>query len=362
MRTKKAAFLSTMAALSSGAVMVMAGCKRTPVELSSGFTEEQICPPPGEWEEEGQDEGPPQGRFIRGGCLANFPYFYEEQNGNRVSPPSLLPPVVRGHHRKHTDIRVHVEPRANDACIKDHAERPIDTLPLYEVWVDMNNGSKINLCSGARYEPESPKCPDEGEDLKGRAIAVPGYWDRTGNFRAEVEGKRVFTLACSSGVAAKCAHWGYVPWVTYPNGAGTTLANHHKACVRAGRAQYFDKNRSFTCEATPIDVFDKIGIRKANDSLVQSKNYTFEAAWGAEGLVCLSRARYSNCEKDVTNKLLSKRCEHDYGLDDEWPRGALIMNRSADKRVSPSGDCPSSWDRCMAPPTTGCACSPSESP
>jgi hypothetical protein len=352
MRTKMPPFLSTMVTLSSGAVMVVLGCKRPPVEPSSRFTEEQICPLP--WEE----EGPPQGRLIRGVCLEQFQYFYEEQDGNRVSPPAVLPAVVHGYHQKqHTAISIHVERRASDTCIKDHAERPIDTLPLYEVWVDMNNGSKINLCSGARYEPESPRCPDEVEDLEGRAIAVPGYWDKAGNFRAEVEGKSVFTLACISGVAAKCAHWGYVPWVTYPNGDGTTLANHHKACVRAARAQYLDKDRSFTCEATPIDIFDKIGIRKADDFLVQSKNFTFEAAWGAEGLVCLHRTRYSKCEKDVTSKIFSKRCEHDYKPDDEWPIGALVMNRSAVDRVSSTGECPSSWAQCVAPRNTGCACS-----
>ncbi|HTN89976.1 MAG TPA: ADYC domain-containing protein [Sorangium sp.] len=287
-----------------------------------------------------------QSRLVRGGCLENFTYVIAERDGSRVSPPSVLPSIVRGYHDpggENVDLRV--ETSTTDVCIKDASGRAIDAPPLYEVWAKTSDKGEYNLCSGIEYQAEKESCPNEVGALKGKAIAVPGYWDKKGRYASTVDGKSVVTLACISGVAAKCVHWGYVPWATYPHGTGTKLAEHHEACVIAARARYLNNDTSYTCDNTLVDIFDGLGIRQ-KDAGSRAANLAFEAAWGAEGLVCLKRARYEGCE-DVFKTIGSrKRCQQDYNPGEAWPQGTLLLTRSEPGRLALQGKCPVKPELC----------------
>ncbi|KYF54051.1 hypothetical protein BE04_25010 [Sorangium cellulosum] len=295
------------------------------------------------------EHGGLQGRLVRGGCLENFTYVIAERDGSRVSPPSELPRTVRGfHHLSGTEVELRVEKSTTDTCIKDARGRSIDTPPLYTVWAKTSDQGDYNLCNGSKYQAHEERCPNEAAALEGRAIAVPGYWDKNGRHVATVEGQSVVTLACISGVAAKCVHWGYVPWATYPEGTGTKLAEHHEACVIAARARFRDNDTSYTCGGTFVDIFDNVGIRQ-EDTGSRAANFAFEGAWGAKELVCLKRPRYERCERLMDEIESGKRCQQDYDAGGTWPPGALLLTRSEPGKVAPRGKCPSTADLCTAP-------------
>lgn len=348
----------TVFSLLGAAVSALPGCSTTPRFAPEASTDtpptspgaalpaQRLCPKP-----LGGENSGPQGRLVRGGCLENFKYFTAEIQGTPVSPPDTLPEIVRGYHDvMGRTIDIHVQADRTDTYIKDRAGRSIATLPLYKVWAETAEGTRRDLCEGAQIQPDRPERDSVSRDLEGRAIAVPGYWDGKGQFQATVQGQRVLTLACVSGAAAKCAHWGYVPWVTYPTGSGTgvKLDGHHKACVRAARAQYVDdEDLSMTCNDTTIDTFDQLGIRSPDEAPAPGRKYEFEAAWGEARLVCLSRARYEGCDTELTrNQILpARRCAREYGLADPWPAGALLMNRSARGKLK-GGACPTTAKLC----------------
>lgn len=296
------------------------------------------------------EHGGMQSRRVRGGCLEAITYVIAERDGSRVSPPSVLPRVVRGFHGPSgIEVDLRVETSSTDACIKDAGGRSIDTPPLYDVWVKTSDQGEYNLCSGSKYEVDRESCPNEAGALKGKAIAVPGYWGRDGQHAPTVEGKSVVTLACISGVAAKCVHWGYVPWATYPAGTGTKLSEHYEACVSAARARFHDNDTSYTCDDTLVDVFDGLGIRN-KDTGSRADNLAFEAAWGAEGLVCVKRPRYEHCQEEVMDRIgAGKRCQQDHDAGEAWPPGALLLTRSEPGKVAPRKMCPSTADLCTAP-------------
>src|SRR5690606_11051259 len=79
--------------------------------------------------------------------------------------------------------------------------------------------------------------PDSGEPTT--AYALAGYWDRA--FGRPGDGGKiadpaVFTFACrSAGTIGKCVDMGYRPWAAIE---GTSLDEHHQACVRLMRNDY----------------------------------------------------------------------------------------------------------------------------
>ncbi|WP_437589701.1 ADYC domain-containing protein [Sorangium sp. So ce1000] len=299
-----------------------------------------------------EEHGGLQSRLVRGGCLEHFPYVIAEREGERVSPPDVLPSVVKGFHfPSGNEIELHVTTSKTDDCIKDASGRSIDAPPLYDVWVTTSDKGEYNLCSGVKYNVDSERCPNEASALEGKAFAVPGYWGREngGLHASSVVGRSVITLACISGVAAKCVHWGYVPWAKYPEGTGTELADHHKACVSAARARYLDDDRSYTCGDTLVDTVDQLGIRQ-KDTSSRGANFTFESLWGGGGeLVCMNHLRYERCEGLMTAiDNIGKHCAEDYGPDEPWPPGAMLMVRSEPGKVAPSGTCPETPALCVA--------------
>ncbi|MBF0443286.1 MAG: hypothetical protein HQK54_15360 [Oligoflexales bacterium] len=159
-----------------------------------------------------------------------------------------------------------------------------------------------------------------------RAIPLPGFWDKSGNFN-EKEG--TITFACTSGVIAKCVRWGYIPW---KNVQGKSLKDLHQACTRMARADYCGNGKSHTRDGTMIDVFDPLGIQKRTDD----DKFFFEAAWSTDGATYVAKARWFETLEEIVKECPEKLKGHT-ALDNpplspeeimnKWPK-TLIFNSS----------------------------------
>jgi hypothetical protein len=245
-----------------------------------------------------------------GGCLDSFKYLYTENHGPWVDP---LPSDVHGYQWPQVERKITVQ------------AQEVGGITVYKV-EGHAEGETIDLCEDAKYVPLSPKekqqwSDDDVEKLRGKALAVPGYWDEAGQYhRTTPDGKNVFALACMSGAVAKCALWGYSS-----SGPESNLEPYLKACVYAARARY-DKvtDEAFTKDGVIIDVYDRLGIGKRDTQL----DGTFEAAWGADGLVCMGRPRIEGCA-DRRAVTTAPPCTFtDADSPDKWPANVLIVTRS----------------------------------
>jgi ADYC domain len=121
-----------------------------------------------------------------------------------------------------------------------------------------------------------------------RAVAINGVWDSSGAHQ-QVKGK--LTLACENSAIAQCIRWGYKPWASLH---GQSLAELHQACTRLARADYCGDGTSHALPDAPVELYDKLGVRplaaeaRERGALERS---SFEAAWAADGAVCLARTR-----------------------------------------------------------------------
>jgi hypothetical protein len=146
---------------------------------------------------------------------------------------------------------------------------PAGEIALYTVLHQQADGSWQNLC-----QPDS-----EGMV---QAIPLSGRWNQTGD---RIDDDSI-TFACTNGALAKCVRWGYKPWKTVN---GESLQDYHQACTRMVRADYCGDGISHTQNGIPIDVYDRLGIRRRTPD----SSMTFEAAWGVDGAVQLKRTRVS---------------------------------------------------------------------
>jgi hypothetical protein len=131
-------------------------------------------------------------------------------------------------------------------------------------------------------------CVATSRVLNPRALAVPGVWNERGA-RQDIPGR--FTFACESGAIAKCVSWGYKPWEQKD---GSALTDLHQACTRMARADYCGDGRSYTHQNTFIDMYDNQGLLTPTTQAVagwEPMKASFEAAWDADGALCLSRTR-----------------------------------------------------------------------
>jgi hypothetical protein len=229
----------------------------------------------------------------------------------------LKDPVLPGY----DEIPVHVTLVNHDPCVRDHnsveqgSNSVIADVPLYTVKWDLGNGPTKDLCEKEDYRPapdeRNRSCNDaQLSSLNGKAIALPGYFDKDGKYHEAVGNTNVFTLACITGVAAKCIHWGYPLWkndyeVSSKN-SKTQIDNtlhdlnpYYFACVGAARARYCkNTNMAFTCDTSAIDMYDRIGLQQVNDL---GSDKQFESIWGKNGLICMSldHARWPHCERQI---------------------------------------------------------------
>jgi hypothetical protein len=287
-----------------------------------------LCPP-----HNPDEDTNPQARSIRGGCLGNFQHFYADGGG---VPPAKLGPEVTGYHYKLGELRVTLKPSDAVPCVTG------DT-PLYDVSVETGAGP-LNICRSQKHSGTyGRQCsPQQYDALDDKAVAVPGAWNiENGRHMETVDGKKVFTLACMSGVAAKCALNGYPPW---GNKDGQSLQDHFMACVQAQRAQYAGQadSTSHTCPGTRLDTSDNLGIQQGDGGL------TLEAAWTKDGVYCKGQPRYPAC---ATASALEgvRRCDEAELRPDNfrsWPAGVLLVTRSTGDNKAYGEQCPSALHIC----------------
>jgi ADYC domain/Pentapeptide repeats (8 copies) len=131
-----------------------------------------------------------------------------------------------------------------------------------------------------------PACP---VDLDGRQVAIPlaATWDEHGD---RIESTSLFTLACTSGVIAKCYRWGYRPWAT---GYGD-LATMHWACTRMARADYCGNGVPHTQDGTWINLWDHLPAPGPiqQHGLLPPLGMVFEGGWNTHGAACLNHTRW----------------------------------------------------------------------
>lgn len=162
----------------------------------------------------------------------------------------------------------------------------------------------------------SPICP-----VGGRGLFMAGVWDESGARHESLAGATdvAFTFSCDTGVLAKCIDWGYAPYA-----AG---ADAHQTCTRLARADYCGNGMPHTADGTLIDVFDVLGVQESDMSI----DLAFEAGWGPDGAVCVSRPRYLELGSDGDEIAVS--CWDELPACDTPEQaissGATLMNRSA---------------------------------
>ena len=124
----------------------------------------------------------------------------------------------------------------------------------------------------------------QGENGATAEFCTPDATGRRRGFPVS-DGQGGFDLNCISGVVAKCIRWGYRFWEEQPG--GPPLRALHQACVRMARADYGGDGQATTRDGTTIDLYDRFGIQMPD----RLPSMTFEAAWGADGAVCVAHPR-----------------------------------------------------------------------
>ncbi|WMS43458.1 ADYC domain-containing protein [Acuticoccus sp. MNP-M23] len=133
-------------------------------------------------------------------------------------------------------------------------------------------------------------------------------------------------LTCTSGAQGKCILWGYRPWEE--TSRGPPLADLFAACTRMVRADYAGDGRTFTKDGVTIFVCDRFGVRPCSDK----PPFAFEAAWNADGAVCLARPRLGGNAPPIAP------CGADRG-----GSGALLYNWSMQRKCTSVGKRSSSF-------------------
>jgi hypothetical protein len=188
---------------------------------------------------------------------------------------------------EHADV-VATTPEGNTTGLAIAFVRDEDGVPLYEI-----RAGSASVCDEV-------------------AMFAPGVWAPDGSHAAS-DG---VTVACRSGVIAKCAIWGYAPWATSDE--------VHVACTRMARADYCGDGMPWTRTGTLIDVADPEGIQ----SLAGGEAMTFEAGWDEDGAVCVRATRYDVVGLDgelVVPPCWASlpRCDD---VDGAFAEGALVAN------------------------------------
>jgi hypothetical protein len=219
------------------------------------------------------------GATLNGAPLVNF----RLENGELIAEQNGV--TLRGTALAHTHLFADVEnKKAHQSAVVEYEitaivpEDPIYDLPptggtfLYTLTQKVDTG------------PWPLACP---VDTDGRQVAIPlaDTWDENGTRNSAAPW---FTLGCTTGAIAKCYRWGYRPWVT---GHGNLMITHW-TCTRLARADYCGDGVPHTMNGTQINLWDNLSppIRAQGTT---PAGMTFEAAWGQNGAICLSHARWN---------------------------------------------------------------------
>jgi hypothetical protein len=144
--------------------------------------------------------------------------------------------------------------------------------------------AEITLYALSAHDPASGGWQNLcGPDAEGLAMGFPikGTWTAAGE---HIPSDHAFSMTCTGGVNAKCVRMGYKPWKSRE---GTSLWDLHQACTRMLRADYCGDGTPHTREGTPVDVYDTVGIQSPQ----LASGLSFEAAWRADGAVCVRKVR-----------------------------------------------------------------------
>ena len=119
-----------------------------------------------------------------------------------------------------------------------------------------------------------------------QAIPVAAEWDETGN---RTDDSSRFTLACTTGVIAKCYRWGYRPWIA---DSGTQLMEDmHWTCTRLARADWCGDGVPHTTDGTLINVWDNLPTQIQTYGTPPG-GLEFDSGWNTSGATCLSSNRW----------------------------------------------------------------------
>jgi hypothetical protein len=200
-----------------------------------------------------------------------------------------------------------------DAVERDRVARR-EELWLHDLSVQAADGSWQKLCQPAADGRR------QGFPLAGRSHPPGGHF--------EMAEAGVFELTCTSGAESKCVRFGYLPWT------GEQELALYNACLHMVRADYCGDGTPHTRDGTPIDPYDKFGIR----TRALSPGMEFEAAWGADGAICVRRVRVPEVYSlDALRAECARLGPEDVGESCTEARvsqnpAALMMNRSPMRR------------------------------
>lgn len=106
------------------------------------------------------------------------------------------------------------------------------------------------------------------------------------------------SIYCTAGARGKCIRLGYRPWA---HRYGRALEPYWQACVRMVQADYCGDARPTTRDGISISIYDTLGLHPRRAGL----EYAFEAAWDADGALCVAHTRVP---QNITLKELSSAC------------------------------------------------------
>jgi hypothetical protein len=135
-----------------------------------------------------------------------------------------------------------------------------------------------------------------------RAMFLDGQWRADGSWDPSGH-----TIACTSGVLAKCArNWGYKPWKELRTSRGSLISLQplHQACTRAARADYCGDGASHTRDGTLIDLFDRYGLNVRE----QVDGFSIEAGFNVDGAAWVARPRWPRGDEDRGDMVWLKTC------------------------------------------------------
>lgn len=138
-------------------------------------------------------------------------------------------------------------------------------------------------------------CDPDPDGLR-RGFPLAGTWSRSGE---HIRDPKAFSLTCTAGAQGKCVRFGYKPWKRAPD--GTSLWDYHQACTRLLRGDYCGDGTPHTRDGTMIDLYDRFAIQR-DEAL---PGMSFEAAWDAEGAVCVRRPRIPDL---ISLEMLGRSC------------------------------------------------------
>lgn len=207
--------------------------------------------------------------------------------------------------------RVRIDAIERDPEDKTVGLRDADATWLHTLSVQQADGRWSSLCT-------------PGPDGRQQGFPVAGIVTPDGRLAAAPPDR--FEITCTSGAQGKCIRFGYKPWQTAAD--GRPMRDVYNACMRMVRGDYGGDGKAYTLDGQSIDIFDHIGVQKADMDAAQD----FEAGWMPAGAVCVRHVRVKQNTSLEKLEAMYARLEGRTGAacSEAFAKanGALIFNRS----------------------------------